>query len=144
MPPCNHQRRLGPRRAGGSVAAPWAGPLTTALLWWAAGWAWDASLVVLGLGLACRWDFSFYPFTHFLLYAFYNCAFCFIFHLYSIYLSCKTLNLQYMWKYVNSKCICVKSLFISPILYINWRSDLVAKDRQQPTLPLSSGLVHSA
>jgi hypothetical protein len=36
-----------------------------------------------------------------------------------------------MWKYVNSKSICVKSLFVSPILDINWWSDLIAKDRQQ-------------
>jgi hypothetical protein len=36
-----------------------------------------------------------------------------------------------MWKYVNSKCICVKSLFISPIFDIIWRSDMVVKDRQQ-------------
>ena len=44
--------------------------------------------------------------------------------------SCKTLNLQYMWKYVNSKSIYVKSLFISPVLDINWQSDMVVKDRQ--------------
>ena len=36
-----------------------------------------------------------------------------------------------MWKYVNSKNICVKSLFISPVLDINWLSDIVVKDRQQ-------------
>jgi hypothetical protein len=32
--------------------------------------------------------------------------------------SYETLSLQYMWKYVNSKSICVESLFISPILDI--------------------------
>ena len=36
-----------------------------------------------------------------------------------------------MWKYVNNKCICAISLFISPILSFNWQSDLVVKDRQQ-------------
>ena len=36
-----------------------------------------------------------------------------------------------MWKYVNSKCICVKSVFISPILDIIWRSNMVVKDHQQ-------------
>ena len=45
-------------------------------------------------------------------------------------MSCKTLSIKYMWKYVNCKSICVKSLFISPVLDINWRSDLVVKDRQ--------------
>ena len=35
-----------------------------------------------------------------------------------------------MWKYVNSKYICVESLFISPILDINWRLEFVVKDRQ--------------
>ena len=33
--------------------------------------------------------------------------------------------------YVNNKCICIISLFISPILDLNWRSNLVVKDRQQ-------------
>jgi hypothetical protein len=36
-----------------------------------------------------------------------------------------------MWKYVNSKGICVISLFISPNLDFNWRSDLVIMDCQQ-------------
>jgi hypothetical protein len=36
-----------------------------------------------------------------------------------------------MWKYVNSKGICVISLFISPNLDFNWQSDLVVMDRQQ-------------
>jgi len=35
-----------------------------------------------------------------------------------------------MCKYVNSICICDKSLFISPILDSNWWSDLIASDRQ--------------
>jgi hypothetical protein len=45
--------------------------------------------------------------------------------------SVKTLSLQYMWKYVNSKGICVISLFISPNLYFNWQSDLLIMDHQQ-------------
>ena len=36
-----------------------------------------------------------------------------------------------MWKYVNSKCICVLSLLISPVLSLNWWLNLVVKDRQQ-------------
>jgi hypothetical protein len=36
-----------------------------------------------------------------------------------------------MWKYVNSKGICVISLFISPNLYFNWQSDLLIMDHQQ-------------
>jgi hypothetical protein len=35
-----------------------------------------------------------------------------------------------MWKIVNSKSICVISLFISPILDINWQLDLVIMDSQ--------------
>ena len=53
------------------------------------------------------------------------------FSMYLVYMSCKTLSIQYIWKYINSKCICVESLFISPVLDINWRSDLIINDRQQ-------------
>ena len=45
-----------------------------------------------------------------------------------------------MWKYVNIKSICVESLFISPVLDINWQSDMVVKDRQHPSSPLSKEL----
>ena len=48
-----------------------------------------------------------------------------------VYMLYKIVNLQYKWNYVNSKGICVISLFISPILSLNWWSDLVDKDRQQ-------------
>ena len=40
-----------------------------------------------------------------------------------------------MWKYVNSKCICAKSLFISPIFDINWQLELIISDRQQSPIP---------
>jgi hypothetical protein len=46
-------------------------------------------------------------------------------------MSCKTLFFQYKWNYVNIKCICAISLFVSPVLDLNWRLDLVIKDRQQ-------------
>ena len=46
------------------------------------------------------------------------------------YKSCKIVILQYKWNYVNSKGICVKSMFISPILDYNWWSDLIVSDRQ--------------
>jgi hypothetical protein len=49
------------------------------------------------------------------------------------YMSCKTWLFQYIWDYVNNKCICVISLFISPVLDLNWRSDLIVKNCQQPT-----------
>jgi len=51
--------------------------------------------------------------------------------LYFMRMSCKTLSIQYMWKYVHSKCICAKSLFISRILDVKWQSDLIVKDQQQ-------------
>jgi len=66
-----------------------------------------------------------------LLYALPDCAFCLVFPLVFKYMSRKTLFFQDMWKYVNSKCVCVISLFISPILSLNWRLDLIVKDRQQ-------------
>ena len=47
------------------------------------------------------------------------------------YLSCKTCFLQYKWNYINSKGICVKILFISPVLDNNWRSNVVVSDRQR-------------
>jgi hypothetical protein len=53
--------------------------------------------------------------------------------MYFMYMSYKTLSSQYMWKYVNSKCICVISVFISPVLDINWRSDLIVKTANTPT-----------
>ena len=44
---------------------------------------------------------------------------------------CKTCFFQYKWNYVKSKCICVKSLFISPVLDSNWQSNIIVKDHQQ-------------
>ena len=41
----------------------------------------------------------------------------------------KTCFFQYKWNYVKSKCICVKSLFISPILDSKWWSDIIVKHR---------------
>jgi hypothetical protein len=38
------------------------------------------------------------------------------FPMYFMCISYKILSSQYMWKYVNNTCICVISLFISPIL----------------------------
>ena len=50
-------------------------------------------------------------------------------------MTCKTCFLQYKWNYANSICICVKSMFISPLLDYNWMSDLVVSDRQHiPTM----------
>jgi len=36
-----------------------------------------------------------------------------------VYMLCKPVNLQYKWNYINSKGICVISLFISPALSLN-------------------------
>jgi hypothetical protein len=47
------------------------------------------------------------------------------------YKSCKIVILQYKWNYINSKSICVISLFISPVLDLIWRSDMTVQDRQQ-------------
>ena len=47
------------------------------------------------------------------------------------YKSYKIVILQYKWNYVNSKAICVISLFISPFLDLNWWMDLVIMDHQQ-------------
>jgi hypothetical protein len=33
--------------------------------------------------------------------------------MYFMYMSCKTLSIQYMWKYVNSKCMCQKFVYFS-------------------------------
>ena len=46
------------------------------------------------------------------------------------YKSCKIVILQYKWNYVNSKGICVKSMFISPILDYNWWLEMVVSDHQ--------------
>ena len=40
-----------------------------------------------------------------------------------------------MWKYVNSKCICAISLFISHVLDINWWSNLIVNDHKQCSRP---------
>ena len=54
------------------------------------------------------------------------------------YVSCKTCFLQYKWNYVNSKGICVKKLFISPVLDNNWALNVVVSDRQHsPALEAS-------
>jgi hypothetical protein len=47
------------------------------------------------------------------------------------YKSYKIVILQYKWNYVNTKIICVIILFISPVLDLIWRSDMVVKDHQQ-------------
>ena len=45
------------------------------------------------------------------------------------YESCKTCFLKYKWNYVNSKGICVKSMFISLVLDYNWQLEMVVSDR---------------
>ena len=95
--------------------------------------------LLAGLGLLPRWcSAQFWRVSGLLLGSF--ALFCFTlfcvvpFNHISMYLmnkSCKTLSLHCMWKYVNSKGICVKSLFISPILDSNWWSNIIIKDRQQ-------------
>ena len=66
----------------------------------------------------------------FLLYALPDCAFYFVFHLYSNICPAKydSSNTSGTTLIINA---CVISLFISPILDLNWRSDLVVKDHQQ-------------
>ena len=51
------------------------------------------------------------------------------------------MSLQYMWKYVNSKCICIKSLFISPILDINWWSELIVSGYQHVQTAICYGFI---
>ena len=82
-----------------------------------------------GPSLACGLAFA-WLLCAFLLYASWVAPFDH-FPMYLVYMSFKTLSIQYMWKYVNSKCICIESLFISPILEINWRLDLIVNDCQQ-------------
>ena len=38
--------KVGLDGARGGAAAPWAGPLATAFLWWVGGWAWMAPTMV--------------------------------------------------------------------------------------------------
>jgi hypothetical protein len=116
------------------AAAPGLAPLATALLWWAAGWVWVCFLN------GTRPSFGVYVGFCFALFCFMlSCVAPFDhIHMYFVNKSCKTLSLQYMWKYVNSKSICVESLFISPVLDINWRSDMVVKDRQQSHQSMSA------
>jgi hypothetical protein len=85
---------------------------------------------VLGLGLLRRWAFILYFLMHFC-FTLFELRLLSLLPMYFMNKSCKILSLQYMWKYVNSKCICVISLFISFVLNLSWRSDLVVKDRQQ-------------
>jgi hypothetical protein len=54
------------------------------------------------------------------------------------------LSFQYKWNYINSKGICVISLFISPVLDLNWWADLVVKDHQHlptPRWPRVCGII---
>ena len=60
------------------------------------------------------------------------------------YLSCKTCFLQYKWNYINNKGICVKRLFIFPILDYNWtikvyfRLEAASKTTKRPLSRLLS------
>ena len=126
------RRHRGCRRTLGA-RVPWLAPLATALLRWAVGQAWVASLVVPSPVLACKRTFLFISFAYFcitlsalrLLHGF--VYFPLVFEC----VSCKTCFIHYKWNYVNSKGICVKRFFISPILDNNWRSNVVVSDRQQ-------------
>jgi hypothetical protein len=65
-----------------------------------------------------------------LLYALPDCAFCLVFHLYSNV--CPTIHVFSNTSGTRSIVYaCVISLFISPVLDFNWRSDLIDSDRQQ-------------
>ena len=123
MAACNRWRSVGLRGGAGGVGAPRLVPLATTLLWWAAGLAWVMSSVVFYPGKMCRWASLFISLAHFyitLLELRLLLGFPFVFGC----VSCKTCFLQYKCNYVNSTCICVKSMFISPILDYNWRSNL--------------------
>jgi hypothetical protein len=142
MSPCNRRSKVGPGGGGGGVGAPlvrphqgWprspppcsggllAGP--GLLPWWCSAQFWRVGGFLLGsFALFCFTLSYVAPFDHI--------------PMYFVNKSCKTLSLQYMRKYVNSKSICVESLFVSPILDINWRSDMVVKDRQQSRQSMSA------
>ena len=112
--------------------APWWGYLTTAFTWLVPRWAWASSTSVLGLDLSYRWaslfiSFAYFCITFFVLRLLLGFVY---FPLVFECVSCKTCFLQYKWNYVNSKGICVKRLFISPILDYNWSSDLIDSVRQ--------------
>jgi hypothetical protein len=65
---------------------------------------------------------------------FLDSIFCLVFVYFQLVfkcVTCKTRFLQYKWNYVNSACIFVKSMFISPILNLNWQLEMVVSDRQQ-------------
>ena len=111
-------------------AKPWWAHLTTAFAWSVPGWAWTLPPLVLGPGCCVKVGFSISLIAHFC------CTLSVLrlllgFPLVFKCVSCKTCFLQYKWNFVNSKVICVKRLFISPILDFNWQSDLIDSDRQQ-------------
>ena len=56
---------MGPRGSAEGAGTPWLAPLATALLQWAAGWAYVAPPVVPNIVLACRWAFPFIFLVHF-------------------------------------------------------------------------------
>ena len=107
--------------------------LMTTFVWSVPGWAWAPPTSVLGPGLSYRWASSCISFAHFCItLSTLHLLFGFVyFPLVFECVSCKTCFLQYKWNCVNSKGICVKRLFISPILDNNWRSNVVVSDRQQ-------------
>ena len=125
-------QQQGSGRTPGAPVPRWV-RLATAFAWLVPRWAWAPSTSVLGPYLMCRWASSCISSAHFcftlsslrllLDFIYFPLAFESV--------TCKTCFLQYKWNYVNSKGICVKRLFISPILDFNWRSDLIVSDRQQ-------------
>jgi len=86
-------------------------------------------MLVLALDSSVEWAFHLIPWTEFALYFVQRRIFYYN-SLVLNYRSCNIGILQYKWNYVNSKSICAISLFISPILDLNWWSDLIVKDCQ--------------
>ena len=87
------------------------------------------SSVVFYLDKLCRWASLFISLAYFYITVL-ELHLLFGFPLVFECVSYKTCFLQYKWNYVNSICICVKSMFISPILDFNWWSDLIVSDRR--------------
>ena len=97
------------------MPAPWWAYLVTAFAWSVPGWAWTLSTVVFYPGKLCRWASLLISFAHFyFMLSSLRLLLGFVyFPLVFEYDSRKTCFLQYKWNYVNSKSICVISLFIS-------------------------------
>ena len=119
----------GARRRSGRCAHTWAGPTRHRLRtmgWWL-GLAPSTSKLAPDSSL--EWAFAWF-FDVGSALCFLNCAFCFIFHLYSNVCHAKHVssNTSGTRLIVNA---CTKSLFIFSILDSNWRSNLIVSDHQQ-------------